>query len=277
MNEEVPVKRVTVVKLGNIGCAPLIELLLDERADRLDIDTRVFGSGAKMGEIQSIEVASVASKSPTDLFVVTSPNAGLPGPTRAREILAETGKPVIVVSDAPAKKISKDLEAKGFGFVIVMQDPMIGARREFLDPAEMAIFNGYLAVLLASTGVFELLRGAVESALNGELPRLIVSPEMAAEAMGFSNPYALAKAIGAGEIAQSLAALTVRGCFLEKEMTRYVKLVASAHEILISAVRMAEEARSIEKSNDSVHRMPHHKQGELLSKIHLLEKPRTPE
>ena len=270
-------KHVVVVKLGNIGVAPLCEMILDERADRVDIDVRVFGSGAKLGDEQSVEVATTASKFSTDLYVITSPNAGLPGPTKAREILAETGKPVVVISDAPAKKIKKDLEEKGFGYVIVMQDPMIGARREFLDPTEMVIFNGYLSVLLANTGVIELLRGAIESALAGKLPRLVITPEKAAEAMGFSNPYALVKAIGAGEMAKSIAAITTKGCFIERDMTKYIKLVAAAHEILINAVNMSEEARKIEKSNDSVHRLPHHKKGHILTKRHLLEKPVKPE
>ena len=35
-----------VLKLGCIGAAPLLDLLLDERADREDLDVRGFTSGA---------------------------------------------------------------------------------------------------------------------------------------------------------------------------------------------------------------------------------------
>jgi methylenetetrahydromethanopterin dehydrogenase len=123
----------TVVKLGNIGSAPLLDLLFDERADRKNIDVRVFGSGAKMGEIQAEEVANLAKDyDKTQLFLVVSPNATLPGPTKSREILAETGKPVIVITDAPGKKIKESL-AENVGYLIITADPMIGARREFLD------------------------------------------------------------------------------------------------------------------------------------------------
>ncbi|MDH5795184.1 MAG: methylenetetrahydromethanopterin dehydrogenase, partial [Candidatus Bathyarchaeota archaeon] len=35
--------RVGVLKVGCIGTLPLLEFLLDERADRMDIDVRVLG------------------------------------------------------------------------------------------------------------------------------------------------------------------------------------------------------------------------------------------
>ena len=37
-----------VLKLGCIGAAPLLDLLLDERADREDLETRAFTCGAKL-------------------------------------------------------------------------------------------------------------------------------------------------------------------------------------------------------------------------------------
>ena len=45
-----------IIKCGNIGTSPLVDLILDERADRKDIDVRVLGSGAKMGVEQVEEV-----------------------------------------------------------------------------------------------------------------------------------------------------------------------------------------------------------------------------
>ena len=42
------VVKIGIIKCGNIGTSPVIDLLLDERADRPNIDTCVIGSGAKM-------------------------------------------------------------------------------------------------------------------------------------------------------------------------------------------------------------------------------------
>ena len=50
------VVKVGIIKCGNIGTSPLVDLILDERADRKDIDVRVLGSGAKMGVEQVEEV-----------------------------------------------------------------------------------------------------------------------------------------------------------------------------------------------------------------------------
>ena len=77
---------VGVAKLGNIGTSLPLELLLDERADRKDLDVRVVGSGAKMGEADSVQAIETLVKFEPDLALVTSPNATLPGPTKAREI-----------------------------------------------------------------------------------------------------------------------------------------------------------------------------------------------
>ncbi|MFW9995086.1 MAG: F420-dependent methylenetetrahydromethanopterin dehydrogenase, partial [Candidatus Odinarchaeota archaeon] len=218
------VVRVTVVKTGNIGTAPILELLLDERADRENLDVRVITSGAKLGDNEAEEITRIAKDVATDLYITVSPNAALPGPKKVRESLAETGKPVIVVSDGPAKKIKDELKEKGFGYIIVMYDPMIGARREFLDPAEMAIFNGYLLVLFAETGLFTLMVTEIDKTINAiekgespELPQIVVTPKKAAETAGFTNPYALTKAIAAGTIAEKISDVTVTACFKTKE------------------------------------------------------------
>lgn len=39
--------KIGILKVGCIGSAPLLEFLLDERAERRDIAVRVVGSGAK--------------------------------------------------------------------------------------------------------------------------------------------------------------------------------------------------------------------------------------
>ncbi|MFX1512242.1 MAG: F420-dependent methylenetetrahydromethanopterin dehydrogenase [Promethearchaeota archaeon] len=272
--------RVTVVKTGNIGVAPILELLLDERADRENLDVRVVTSGAKLGETEADEIAKIAYNIATDLYIVISPNAGLPGPQKVREALVETGKPIIIVSDGPAKKIKGDLKEKGFGYLIISQDPMIGARREFLDPTEMAIFNGYLTVLLAETGVFSLITAKIDQVIYSiekettlELPQVVITPKKAAEAIGFTNPYALTKTIAAGTILENISAVTVKACFMTKEREEYIKGVSAAHEMLQAALALAEQAREIEKSNDTVRRTPHHKKGYTLSKTILISKP----
>jgi len=274
------VVRVGFAKIGNIGSAPMIEFLLDERADRNDIDVRIVSSGAKMGVEQAEEIANKLLEFKPDFVVVTSPNASLPGPTRLREMLAEKNIPVIVVSDAPAKKIVKDLQSRGFGYIIVMADSMIGARREFLDPVEMALFNSDLIKVLAVTGVFNIIQVELDRVIDAfkqnvkpTLPTVIVAKDNAVEAAKFSNPYAKAKAMASFEIARVVADLTVEGCFIVKEWERYTTIVAAAHEMMKYAAKLADEARELEKSNDNVYRSPHSKVGVILSKRKLIEKP----
>ena len=50
------VVKICILKSGNIGTSPVLDLLLDERADRPNIDVRVFGSGAKMNPEQVEDV-----------------------------------------------------------------------------------------------------------------------------------------------------------------------------------------------------------------------------
>jgi methylenetetrahydromethanopterin dehydrogenase len=274
------VVKVGIVKLGCVGTAPLIEFLLDERADRNDVDVRVVTSGAKMDPEKAEEVAKKLLDFKPDLAVVVSPNASLPGPTRAREVLREAGLPVIVVSDAPAKKALGDLEAKGFGAIIVEADAMIGARREFLDPAEMACFNADIIKVLAATGVYNLLVSYLDKAVadlkqgrKPELPRVVVDKEAAVAAAGFSNPYAKAKAMAAFETARRVADLTTEACFKIQEWERYTPIAAGAHEMMRYAARLADEARELEKCSDTLQRMPHARDGTLMKKAKLMEKP----
>ena len=96
--------KITVYKTGYVGTTTLIDALLDERASRNDISVRVISSGCKMDEEEAVEAAKIAASVPTDLYIAISPNAGLPGPSKARDILKETGKPIIVISDEPSRK-----------------------------------------------------------------------------------------------------------------------------------------------------------------------------
>jgi methylenetetrahydromethanopterin dehydrogenase len=49
-------------------------------------------------------------------------------------------------------------------------------------------------------------------------------------------------------------------------------MVATAHEMMRAAARLADEAREIEKSNDTVQRKPHFKDGSSITKKALMEK-----
>ncbi|MCS7112171.1 MAG: F420-dependent methylenetetrahydromethanopterin dehydrogenase [Ignisphaera sp.] len=276
------VVRICVLKLGCIGSAPLLEYLLDERADRTDIEVRVVTTGAKMyDEKYGLELAEMGLKEDCDLYLVVSPNATTPGPTKARETLRDKGKRVIVISDAPTSKIVKDLEAKGFGYIVVLADSMIGARREFLDPIEMALFNSDIIRVLAVTGVYRLLQIEInrvidqikKGAADIQLPKIIVDKETAAKYSEFRNPYARVKAMAAYEIARHVADLTMEGCFKVKEAERYVPIVAAAHEMMRYAALLADEAREVEKYGDTVVRTPHSTKGEVLFKEKLAEKP----
>ncbi len=263
--------------MGAIGTALLVEYLLDERADREDIEVRVVTTGAKMQPEQAKDAEKLKEFDP-DLIIVTSPNAALPGPKAAREVFE--GKPVIVISDAPAKKAKEELEQKGFGYILVNADSMIGARREFLDPTEMALFNSDVIKVLAATGAFRIVQEAIDKVIEDlkagktpELPRIVITAEKAVEAGKFSNPYAKAKAMAAYYIAEKVADIDVKGCFIEKDPNKYIPLVAAAHEMMRVAAKLADEAREIEKGNDTVYRNPHARDGKILSKTQLMAKP----
>ncbi|MCP8323614.1 MAG: F420-dependent methylenetetrahydromethanopterin dehydrogenase [Candidatus Methylarchaceae archaeon HK02M2] len=275
------VVKIGFVKIGNIGSAPMIELLLDERAEREDIDVRVITTGAKMDVEQAIEITKNMVDYKPDFVVSTSPNAALPGPGKIREVLKEAGIPAIIISDSPAKKATKEIEELGQGYMIVLADSMIGARREFLDPIEMALFNADLIKILSVTGVFNILCSEMDKIIDaykkGEtpnLPKMIIDKDIAISASGLQNPYAKVKAMAAYEIARRVADLSVEGCFMVKEWERYTALVAASHEMMRTAALLADEAREIEKNNDSVLRMPHYDDGTIMQKRKLIEKPK---
>ncbi|RLE54904.1 MAG: F420-dependent methylenetetrahydromethanopterin dehydrogenase [Candidatus Methanomethylicota archaeon] len=278
MNQRVV--KISIVKIGCIGCSPLLEYLLDERADRKDIDVRVFGSGSKLDEERAVDIAKRALEFEPDLVIISTPNAALPGPTKARELIASKGIPTIVIADAPTKKVADKLKEEGFGYIIVEADSMLGARREFLDPVEMAVYNSDLIKVLAVTGAFNIIYEAVDKAIEAikkgekpELPTIIVNRKAAAKAAKFNNPYAKAKAMAAFEMSKRVADLTTKACFVLKDWEEYTTLCAAAHELMRHAARLADEAREIEKYGDYLIRRPHYKDGTIMIKSKLIEKP----
>jgi methylenetetrahydromethanopterin dehydrogenase len=179
------------------------------------------------------------------------------------------------------KKEWEGVKASNFGYIIMKADSMIGARREFLDPVEMADFNGNLVKVLAITGAFRKLQLAVDLVIDqvkaGKkgaelvLPKIVMTTDKAVEGE-FTNNYALAKARAAHEIAMAVAGQNVKGCFMTKEWEKYIPIVASAHEMLKVAAMLCDEAREIEKASDSVMRKPHKKDGTLVCKNKLVAK-----
>jgi len=273
-------KKIGIFKCGNIGTSPCLELILDELADRRDIKVRVVTTGSKMGPDDVEEALPKMFEFNPDMMVIISPNTALPGPAKAREATSNRKLPGIVITDSPGKKVRPDIEKQGLGYIIITGDPMIGARKEFLDPVEMALFNSNVNKVLAITGVYRIVYQeidkviyALEAGLPTVLPKLVIDIATIRDLALFSNPYAKAKAIAAYGMAEKLADIDVQACFIEKEGDKYIPLVAAAHEVAQAAARLAEEAREIEKYNDSVLRKPHAKDGKLKTKTKLMLQP----
>jgi methylenetetrahydromethanopterin dehydrogenase len=276
------VVKVGVAKLGNIASGVMAELLLDERADREDMQTFMATSGTKLEPADVDRVVSNLKAYQPDFCIVVSPNGVLPGPTGAREQLAAAGIPVIIITDdVTTKKEWEGVKASTFGYIIMKADSMIGARREFLDPVEMADFNGNLVKVLAITGAFRKMQLAIDLVIDqvkaGKkgaeivLPKIVMTTDKAVDGE-FTNNYALAKARAAHEIAMAVAGQNVKGCFMTKEWEKYIPIVASAHEMMKVAAQLCDQAREIEKAGDSVMRKPHKKDGTLVCKNKLVAK-----
>lgn len=281
---------VGVIKLGAIASAPLLDLMFDERAERDDINVRAFTSGAKMDEESSAGPAEAVIAWAPHLVLVVSPNAALPGPTKVREMLAEAKLPTIAISDGPAEKAfyKKNKEGKkkphvldGQGFIVIPSDSMIGAKKEFLDPTEMSLFNADAIKVLSITGVARAIQNeldkvvaALQAGETPELPQLKLTAEKAVKCGYFKNPYAKAKAIAALTIAEAVAEITSKGCFKTKEPEKYIPLVAAGHEMMRVAANLSDEIRELEKSGDAVLRNPHVSKGKVKTKTALMDKPK---
>ena len=278
--EQQQFKKIGIFKCGNIGTSPLFELLLDELADRKDIKVRTVTTGSKMGAEDVEEALPKIFEFNPDLLVLISPNTSLPGPAKVREKLSSSGLPGVVVTDAPGKRVKAELEKQGLGYIIITGDPLIGARKEFLDPTEMAIFNSNISKVLAVTGVYRMVHQeidkviyALEAGQSPILPKLVIDVNTIRDNSVFNNPYARAKAMAAYGLAEKVAEINIQACFIEKESEKYIPLVACAHEIAQIAARLAEEAREIEKYNDTLIRKPHAKDGKLKIKAKLMLSP----
>ena len=74
--------KVGVAKLGNIASGVMAELLLDERADREDMQTFMATSGTKLEPADVDRVVSNLKAYKPDFCIVVSPNGGSSRPNR---------------------------------------------------------------------------------------------------------------------------------------------------------------------------------------------------
>jgi methylenetetrahydromethanopterin dehydrogenase len=271
--------RIGVIKTGNIATSLVLELLLDERADREDIGVRVVSSGAKMTPEAAGGLVGEIERYRPDVILYSTPNPRAPGPRKV--IRALKGKRAIIIGDAPGEKMAATLEKYKMGYIFIRGDAMIGARREFLDPTEMAVFNADMLKVLAVTGVFRLMQvemgKVIEAVKKGKnyLPRVVVKAATALEYAVIENTGAKDKAARAYAMAEDVGKLNVQGCFVEKDPGKYIPTVAGAHELLMKAAILSNEAREMEKGEeDRVLRTPHYRDGRILRKRGLMEKPK---
>jgi methylenetetrahydromethanopterin dehydrogenase len=276
--------KVGVFKSGNIGTAPVLELLLDELADRKDLIVRTVSTGSKM-DVGAVEetIGKIFEFEP-HLILFISPNTSAPGPAKAREVLADKKVPTVIFTDGPGKRAKEEIEGQGLGYIILMGDPLIGARKEFLDPLEMAIFNSNVIKVLACTGVLrrvfqsiDKLIYALKDGTDLSLPRMVIDTDDIRRSGDFRNPYALVKAMASYELLKKVAEINVKACFIEKDKEKYIPFVACSHEIVQTSANLAAEAREIEKYGDTLLRTPHAKDGRLKIKDKLMSSPETTE
>jgi len=186
--------------------------------------------------------------------------------------------PSCVVSNIANKEVLSKLEENNIGYIIVDADPMIGARKEFLDPVEMCLFNSDIIRVLALTGVYRAIQievdkiiEALKQGLTPHPPKLILDKEKALAYAGYHNPYAAAKAMAAYEASRLVAELSTRGCYVVRDLGRALHYVSAAHEVMRVAARVADEAREMEKDTDTIERLIHVSDGSVIKRIRLLE------
>lgn len=69
---------VGIAKIGNIGTSTMLDLMLDERAERKDIDIRIVSSGPKITEGCCKEAMEKLLEFSPDLILIVGPNPTLP-------------------------------------------------------------------------------------------------------------------------------------------------------------------------------------------------------
>ncbi|MBR3214652.1 MAG: F420-dependent methylenetetrahydromethanopterin dehydrogenase [Methanosphaera sp.] len=276
--------KVGVVKVGNIGISTIIDLILDERADRDDFHIRTISTGSKMGQNEVNDIIRRVKNIDVDLLVFISPNPGARQIKHAIEEITKLHLPLVIIGDKPGERAIPFMKEHHLGYILIRADAMIGARREFLDSTEMALFNSYVLNVLSITGVIRLIHEEIDKVLYSvkdgvpiEFPEIIVTAQKAVSYARFNNPYAEAKAMAAYQIATQVSEMDVTACFRVNDPEEYIPLVVAAHEMMKAASILAEEARELEKSNDTVTRTPHKRDGSIVFKSKLLHNYETEE
>ena len=270
--------KIGIIKIGNIGTSPVIDLILDERADREDIDVRTISSGSKMEGDQVEDILPKIFYFNPDLIIFITPNPNSRQPKIVRERLSKIDIPTIIIGDQPGEKAINKLKEQKLGYIIIRADAMIGARREVLDPTEMALFNADVLKVLSITGTLRLISNIIDGIIKQiidkdvvELPEIVVTAELAVFNAGYKNPYAMGKAMAAYKMATLVSEMNIEACFKIKEPDLYIPLVTASHELMSAAAKLADEAREIEKSNDTVLRTPHDKEGYVWIRQSLMD------
>ncbi|MHA2498696.1 MAG: F420-dependent methylenetetrahydromethanopterin dehydrogenase, partial [Candidatus Hodarchaeales archaeon] len=106
-----------------------------------------------------------------------------------------------------------------------------------------------------------------------QVPRTVIKPENAVDALNYSNAFAHRKAIAAATLSKDLSSVTTKACFMIKDRSEYLKLIEGAHQTLVAAVGMAEEARNLQKASGELYRTPHAKDGKTVTKTKFYDKP----
>ncbi|MFW9922352.1 MAG: F420-dependent methylenetetrahydromethanopterin dehydrogenase [Candidatus Thorarchaeota archaeon] len=275
-----PKTKIVILKLGNIASSVLLEMLLDERADRTDLEVRTISSGAKLENTSISDAYNISKNVDCDLILITTPNASLPNTMKLISKVKEKKLPTIIISDILKDESIEIFKKENIGYLMIKADAMIGARREFLDPMEMVLYNSDLLKVLAVGGVLNLIYHEIDAVIEQIsrketviLPQIKVTSASAVKYAGFSNPYAEVKARGALEIAEKVSDINHKGCFKINDREEYITQVATGHEMMRNAAQLADDAREIEKINNRVRRQPHSYEGEIQEKITLTEKP----
>lgn len=270
--------RIVFAKIGMIGITPMIEGLFDERAVRKDIIIRSVYSGCKMEPFDAHEVVEAALAFKPTLIILVTPYLQGEGPMAAVDLLSKCEVPTCVITNTASRMVLDKLDASGIGYIVVDADPMIGAKKEFLDPVEMCLFNSDIIRVLALTGVYRAIQVEVDKIIDtlkkGDkpyLPKLILDKEKALAYANYQNPYAAAKALAAFEVSRLVAELSMRGCYVVKDQVKALHYVSAAHEVMRLASLMVDEAREIEKKNDTVDRLIHISDGTVIRRLKLLE------
>jgi len=270
--------KVVFAKIGMIGITPMIEGLIDERAVRTDIVTRSVYSGCKMEPSDAKEVMEAALALKPHLLIFVAPYLQGEGPLAGVEMLCGSGMPSCVVSNTATKEVLSKLEQNNIGYIIVDADPMIGAKKEFLDPVEMCLFNSDIIRVLALTGVYRAVQVEVDKMIEAlkqgrrpQPPKLILDKEKALAYAGYHSPYAATKAMVAYEASKLVAELSTRGCYAIKDLGRALHYVSASHEVMRVAASIADEAREMEKKIDAVERLIHIYDGSVIRRVRLLE------